>query len=196
MTKFQSGKVVCQPGSFWATAGANRQIQGLRGRRPTHYHHASWQGGFLHSILFSLAQATWQTVRAHCDPEEGKSLTWRWSPRVLSGPQGPCRRPQRKGRERSVRSFGPWSCKKSGKSSLGPARTPQHAQQAVNDRVGLSVRRSRLVCRKSRYYAGLCRLMQEKANTVCIVFRPNPLLLPCVHRNRQVVFSSVARYTG
>lgn len=118
---------------------------GSPGKKATHYHHASWQGGFLHSILSSLAQATWQTVRAHCDPEEGKSLTWRWSPRVLYGPQGPCRGLQRKGTERSVRSFGPWSCKKSGKSSPGPARAPQEAQQAVNDRVGLQVRRSRRV---------------------------------------------------
>lgn len=168
MTKIQPEKVVCQPGSFWATAGANRQIQGLRGRKTTHYHHASWQGGFfLHSILFSLAQATWQTVRAHCDPEEGKSLTCRWSPRVLSGPQGPCRALQRKERERSVRSFGPWSCKKSGKSSPGPATTPPHAQQAVNDRVGLRARRSRRVCRKSRYYAGLCRRQLNSDRTRC-----------------------------
>lgn len=95
---------------------ANPGSPGKQTGRPAHYHStttlklAVWVFFLLHSILFPLAQATWQTVRAHCDPEEGKSLTWRWGPGSSLGPGGPpalAGRLQRKRRERSVRSFGP-----------------------------------------------------------------------------------------
>jgi hypothetical protein len=109
--KSESNKVVCHPGFFQLPAGANRQIQGLRGRKTTHYQHAKKLAGWvflLHSAQCPFPAgpsdvAAWQTVRAHCDPEEGKSLTWRWSPGSSLGPQGPCRAAA----EEEERTFGP-----------------------------------------------------------------------------------------
>lgn len=138
---------------------------GSPGKKTTHYHRASWQGGFFAQYPFLAGPSDVADRSGTLRPRRGEELDLAMEPRVLFGPQRPCRGLQRKGTERSVRSFGPWSCKKSGKSSPGPARTPQHTQQAVNDRVGLRVRRSRRVCHKSRYYARLCSIMQE-ANTV------------------------------
>lgn len=82
---------------------------GSLGKETTRYHRASWQGGW---ALCTVSFSRWPKRRGRpfghiATQKEGKSLTWRWSPRVLFGPQGPCRRLQRKRRERSVRSFGP-----------------------------------------------------------------------------------------
>lgn len=93
----------------------------------THYHHASWQGGF-----FSLAQypffTRWPQRRGRpfghiATQKRGKSLTWRWStgsslaPRALAEPAEACR-----GREQNVRS---------GVLALGPARNLENPAQAL-----------------------------------------------------------------
>lgn len=164
----------------------------------THYDHASWQGGFFSctvSFFYPLAPATWQTVRAHCDPEEGKELDLAMEHRVLFGPPGPLQRLQRHAEEGN-RTFGPefwplvlqeiWKIQ------------PRPCEDSTTHLAG-GQRPSGFVGREEADVSAV------NVGTMHDYADQNPLLLPFVvvcaqvapvAHEASVVFSSVARYTG